>query len=167
MYLISSAGDMCDMAKLKVTTTTQKRSSDGIPLLPEVIPAKTLDAMLKAEADVVEPEVVRNAEEMLHGPYWQGLTAEAVTRKKPAYGKGENGERVRELVLTFTRLRDDKYHKKSKDKDRRNAAIAFINEYGARGIPPRPFMSKAVDDKEEEAKDAGEAVFNEWADKNM
>lgn len=156
------------MAKLRVTTTTQMKSSDGIPLLPEVIPAKTLDAMLQAEADVVEPEVVRNAETMLNDRgYSTGATAEAVTRKKPAYGKNENGERVRELVLTFTGLRDDQYHKRSKEKDRRNAAIAFINEYGARGIPPRPFMSKAVDDKEEEAKDAGEAVFDEWAKKNI
>lgn len=156
------------MAKLRVTTTTQMKTADGIPLLPEVIPAKTLDAMLKAEADVVEPEVIRNAETMLNDRgYSTGATAEAVTRKKPAYGRGENGEKVRELVLTFTGLRDDQYHKRSKDKDRRNAAIAFINEYGARSMPPRPFMSKAVDDKQEEAMDAGEAVYNEWAEKNI
>lgn len=156
------------MAKMRITTTTQMRSSEGIPLLTEVIPAKTLDAMLKAEADVVEPEVVRNAETMLNDRgYSTGATAEAVTRKKPVYGKGENGEKVRELVLTFTGLRDDQYHKRSKEKDRRNAAIAFINEYGARSMPPRPFMSKAVDDTQEEAMDAGEAVFAEWQKENI
>ena len=155
------------MAKMRITTTTQMKSSDGIPMLTEVIPAKTLDAMLTAEADVVEPEVVRNASTMLNDRgYSTGATEEAVTRKKPVYGKGENGEKVRELVLTFTGLRDDQYHKRSKEKDRRNAAIAFINEYGARSMPPRPFMSKAVDDTQEEAMDAGEAVFAEWQKTN-
>lgn len=158
------------MAKMRITTTTQMRTSEGIPLLTEVIPAKTLDAMLKAEADVVEPEVVRNAETMLNDRgYSTGATAEAVTRKKPVYGKGENGEKVRELVLTFTGLREDAHHvanKKTEEKDRRNAAIAFINEYGARSMPPRPFMSKAVDDTQEEAMDAGEAVFAEWQKTN-
>lgn len=155
------------MAKLKVTTTRYMKTSEGIPVLTDTIPAKTLDAMLKAEADVVEPEVVKNAETMLQGDYWQGLTAEALTRKKPSYTTGENGEKVREMLLTFTGLRDDKYHRYSKEKDRRNAAIAFINEYGTRKQAARPFMSKAVDDKEREAQDAGEAVFDEWAKKNI
>ena len=155
------------MAKMKVSVTMDMKTSDGIPLIPEAIPAKTLDAMLKAEADVVEPEVVSNARTMLKGPYWTGQTAMAVTRKKPIYVKGENGQKVRELLLTFTGERDDEYHRKSKPKDRRNAAIAFINEYGKRTQPARPFMSKAVDDKEREAQDAGEAVFDAWAKKNM
>lgn len=157
------------MAKVTVSTTANMKTKTGIPMLAEEIPAKTLDAMLKAEADVVEPEIVNNANTMLHGKYWTGTTAGAVTRKKPKYTRASDGTRVRQMLLTFTGVREDKYHnpKYSKEKDRRNAAIAFINEYGARTQGPRPFMTKAVDDKETEAQDAGEAVFNAWAKKNL
>lgn len=157
------------MAKVQVKTTANMKTADGVPFITEEIPAKVLDAMLRAEADVVEPEIVKNADVMLHGKYWTGTTAGAVTRKKPMYTKDSDGARVRQLLLTFTGVREDKYHnpEKSKEKDRRNAAIAFINEYGARGTPARPFMTKAVDDKEEEAQDAGEAVFETWHEINM
>lgn len=154
------------MAKLRVTTTTRLETKEGIAAIPEVIPARTLDAMLKAEADVVEPEIVKNANTMLHGPYWTGATGKALTRKKPVYAKNAAGENVRELLLTFTGVRDDRYHRRSKEKDKRNAAIAFINEYGARHTPARPFMAKAVDDREAEAQDAGEAVYTAWLEKN-
>lgn len=156
------------MAKVQVRTTANMKTADGVPLLAEEIPAKILDAMLRAEADVVEPEIVKNADVMLHGKYWTGTTAGAVTRKKPEYAKASDGTKVRQMLITFTGVRDDKYHNpaKSKEKDRRNAAIAFINEYGARTMGPRPFMSKAVDDKEHEAQNAGEAVFGAWAEKN-
>jgi hypothetical protein len=122
--------------------------------------------MLKAEADVVEPEIVKNANTMLRGNYWTGQTAEAVTRKKPTYAKADDGGKVRQMLLTFTGIRNDKYHRRSKEKDRRNAAIAFINEYGSRRQAARPFMSKAVDDKEAAAVKAGEAVFEKWAKNN-
>lgn len=155
------------MAKMTVSTKANLKTTDGIPMLTEEIPAKTLDAMLKAEADIVEPEIVKNANTMLKGKYWTGTTAKATTRKKPVYTKDKDGNKVRQILVTFTGIRDDKYHRKSQNKDKRNAAIAFINEYGKRNQPPRPFVAKAVDDKEMQAQNAAEAVFDEWAKKNQ
>lgn len=156
------------MAKIGVSTKYLLREEEGIPYMPEEIPRETLDEMLQAEADVVEPEIVKNASTLLKGPYWTGTTAKAVKRKRPVYTKGSDGERSRELLITFTGVREDRYHRKStKESDRRNAAIAFINEYGNQKTEARAFMSKAVDDKETEAQNAGEAVFDKWLDKNM
>lgn len=150
------------MAKLTLTTTSARQIADGIALFESDIPTSTMDAMLQAEADVVEPEIERNADIMLHGRYWTGTTKGAVHRKSPSNAKGKEGGR--ELVLTFTGSRNDEYHRKSKPEDKRNAAIAFINEYGKRGVPARPFVSKAVDDKEKEALDAAESVFERWTE---
>ena len=44
----------------------------------------------------------------------------------------------------------------------RNAEIAFVNEYGARGIPARPFIKQGIEKKEKEAFDRAEAVFDKW-----
>ena len=158
------------MAKISVSTKYLLREEEGIPYMPEEIPRETLDEMLQAEADVVEPEIVKNASTLLKGPYWTGTTAKAVKRKRPVYTKGSGGERSRELVITFKGLREDEHHRKTKEekeKDRRNAAIAFINEYGNKKTEARAFMAKAVDEKEAEAQDAGEAVFDKWLNKNM
>ena len=158
----------CDMAKIGVSTKYILREEDGIPYMPEEIPRETLDEMLQAEADVVEPEIVKNANTLLRGPYWTGTTAKAVKRKRPVYARDSQGGRVRELLVTFAGVREDEHHRKTtKESDRRNAAIAFINEYGNKKTEARAFMAKAVDEKEAEAQDAGEAVFDKWLNKNM
>lgn len=151
------------MARVTVTTSASQKTVGGLALFAEDIPTSTMDAMLEAEADVVEPEIKRNADVMLHGKYWTGTTQGAVHRKAPTNATAKEGN-GRKLVLTFKGSRNDYYHMKSKPEDKRNAAIAFINEYGKRGVSARPFVSKAVDDKEKEAQDAAEAVFEKWTE---
>ena len=44
----------------------------------------------------------------------------------------------------------------------RNAEIAFVNEYGKRGQPARPFIGTAMTRHEEEIADPGAEVLGEW-----
>lgn len=47
----------------------------------------------------------------------------------------------------------------------RNAEIAFINEYGKRGQPARPFIGQAMNRNEEKIAAAGGNVLGDWIEK--
>lgn len=44
----------------------------------------------------------------------------------------------------------------------RNAEIAFINEYGKRGQPARPFMARAMEANENAILSAAEKIVGDW-----
>lgn len=44
----------------------------------------------------------------------------------------------------------------------RNAEIAFINEYGKRGQPARPFIRQAAESAADQIANAGEKVLGDW-----
>lgn len=44
----------------------------------------------------------------------------------------------------------------------RNAAIAYINEFGKKGQPARPFIKMAIEKSGEKINDAGAKVFYAW-----
>ena len=48
----------------------------------------------------------------------------------------------------------------------RNAEIAFINEFGKRGQPARPFIKEAIDKEGDKIGDAGTEIFNKWLETN-
>ena len=43
-----------------------------------------------------------------------------------------------------------------------NAEIAFLNEYGKRGQPPRPFIQQANEQCREEAIEAAAKEYDKW-----
>ena len=47
----------------------------------------------------------------------------------------------------------------------RNAEIAFVNEYGKRGQPARPFIGTAMARSEQQIMAAGEEVVGDWIEK--
>ena len=49
----------------------------------------------------------------------------------------------------------------------RNAEIAFINEYGKRSQPARPFIGRAMTQNEDLIQNAGEKVIGEWIEKEF
>lgn len=49
----------------------------------------------------------------------------------------------------------------------RNAEIAFINEFGKKGMPAKQFISSALKSKEKEIDEAGMKIYNEWFGKNF
>ncbi len=49
----------------------------------------------------------------------------------------------------------------------RNAEIAFVNEYGKRGQPARPFIGTAMSKNEKEIAEAGAEVLGDWIEKEF
>lgn len=149
------------MAKVTTKTLTGVGSADRIQEFIDEIPVDVIDGMLEAEADIIEPAIINNAETMLKGAFSTGGTARAVFRKAPHNYTAARGNGQRQITLTFRGVRRDKYHPNGA----RNAEIAFANEFGARGIPARPFIQRAIDEKGEAAFNDAERVFDEWLKK--
>lgn len=149
------------MAKVTTKTLAGGSETDRFKEYIDEIPVDVIDEMLTAEADVIEPAIADNAASMLRGPYGTGDTSRAMYRKKPANWGGRKGNGQRQIALTFRGVRRDKHHPNG----RRNAEIAFVNEYGSRGTPARPFVQRAIDEKGEAAFDEAEKVFDRWLEK--
>ena len=49
----------------------------------------------------------------------------------------------------------------------RNAEIAFVNEYGKRGQPARPFIGKAMTQGEGQISAPGEKIVGDWIEKEF
>ncbi len=121
------------------------------------IPVDIIDAMLEAEADIIEPAVRKNAKEKLKGKYATGKVAESLRRKRPEWDS--DGQRI--IRLTFDGTRKDEYHTKGE----RNAAIAFLNEYGTREDEARSFIKEAMDESEDKAVEAAMKVYDAWSER--
>lgn len=144
------------MAKLLVRCDM---GGSKIPEYADEIPEYIMDAMLTAKADVIQPKIEQYAEYMLQGEYSTGGTKKALKRYNPKYSKKYSG---RQLTLQFTGVRKGR---KGKLENRRNATIAFLNEFGTRKTPPRPFVQYAVEFGKKQAFDNAEKVFDEWLKK--
>lgn len=149
------------MARVTSKVMLGSGSIDNFKEYAAEIPLSVIDEMLISEADVVESEVKSNAQTMLKGDYYTGGTADALFRKDPHNSESGKSKGNRQITLTFNEKRYDKYHQSGE----RNGTIAFVNEYGARGIPARPFIQKAIDNKEKQAFDSAEKVFDKWLQK--
>lgn len=47
-----------------------------------------------------------------------------------------------------------------------NSEIAFINEFGKKGQPARPFIKDAIDKDGDKIGEAGAEIFNKWLETN-
>lgn len=116
------------------------------------LPDSVAEEILAAEADIVEAEQRKTARDMLKGPYATGKTAAAIKRtkvKKTSAGRS----------LTI-------YPQGKREKGKRAAEVAFINEYGKRGQPARPFIRTANERAEPKAAEAGEKVYGAFLDRH-
>lgn len=148
------------MAKVTTKTVIGSKSTGGFSAYADEIPVDIQDKMLNAEADVIQPKILENADKLLRGKYFTGTTRDSLSRKKPENWK--NGER--QIALVFKGVRQNK----NGINTRRNAEVAFINEYGSRNKPARPFIQKSIDESEKEAFDKAEGIFRKWqTDKDM
>ena len=89
------------MAKVTTKTLAGGASAELIQEFMDEIPVDVIDGMLTAEADIIEPAIVSNAETMLKGPYSTGDTAKAVFRKAPHNYKAARGGGQRQVPLQF------------------------------------------------------------------
>ncbi len=125
------------------------------------LPDSVAEDILSAEADIVEAEQRKTARDMLSGDpgtYFTGTTAKAIKRtkvKKSSTGKS----------LTI-------YPQGKRSDGRRNAEIAFINEFGRpkrngkKGQPARPFIRVANERAEPKAAQAGAKVYGDFLDRH-
>lgn len=113
------------------------------------IPDDVAQAMLDAEAQVVEEAQI--AQGMAMGVYDTGDTLRSIRRGRMKRTK-EGG---RAVYVTPQGVND---------KGERNAAVAFMNEYGvpSRRIPARPFIATANAAAVDPAVAEAEKVYNEW-----
>lgn len=120
------------------------------------IPESVLDSMLDAQAEVVIKAQKRTARTMLKGPYSTGGTEKSIgPGKKTGLSDGKK------MTVEF------KGSRKRGNTTTRNAEIAFINEYGKKNQPARPFITKANEQCAAEAEAAAEKIFNKWQEKTL
>lgn len=116
--------------------------------IPFEVTAEALDAMAEVAADKIrstgESMGVRDPESDVH------ILDKIKPRKakKTEYGGYE--------MISFTGTR-------TRGKTRtRNAEIAFVNEYGKRGQPARPFIGTAMSRGADQIQDQAEKVIGDW-----
>lgn len=111
------------------------------------IPDDVAREMLEAEAQVVEEAQIAYGVSM--GVYDTGETLQSIRRGKMKRGKG--GDRLMYVTPQGRNVRGE-----------RNAAVAFVNEYGKRGQPARPFISAANEAAADSATEAAAVVYDQW-----
>lgn len=111
------------------------------------IPQKVQEDMVDAMGDVFAEAQKYTAATMLQGPYYRGDVASAV--KKSRMKRNKSGPYVDvEFVGTAH--------------GNRVAEIAFVNEYGKKSQPARPFIKTANTISDEPSKKAGFDVYDDW-----
>lgn len=123
---------------------------DGLILSLEEIaelPDDVAKAMLDAEAKIVEEASI--AAGMQLGVYRTGQTLSSIRRGRMR--KGRDG--VRQMYVTPQGVND---------RGERNAAVAFVNEFGKREQPARPFMHLAAETAAAPAAEAAANIYDEF-----
>lgn len=111
--------------------------------IPQDVQGEIVDAM----ADIVKDAQVFTAGTMLQGPYYQGDVAASVTKSR--IKKRKSGPYV---DIEF----------KGMAHGNRIAEIAFINEYGKKSQPARPFIKTANELSDGPSAKAGADVYDAW-----
>lgn len=115
------------------------------------IPAEVRKEMVRAKAEVFEKTLIFHAATMLQGPYYAGGVATSPkTRNVRATATGATANVKFEGTQHGNRI----------------AEIAFINEYGKKSQPARPFISKSIKDATSAATAAEDAVLDQWLKEN-
>ena len=110
---------------------------EGIAALPDEVARE----MLEAEAEVIERRQKEVGEAM--GVHRTGVTLGSITHGGMSRGSG--GDRVMYVYPGG-----------------RNAAVAFVNEYGKRGQPARPFIRTANEAGADEAAEAAAKIYDSY-----
>jgi len=103
--------------------------------------------MMEAQADVVMEAQKRTASTMLQGPYYRGGVVSGIAKGR------------------FKRTGDGAEHHivfKGTQHGNRIAEIAFINEYGKKNQPARPFIKTANEQAAGEATEAAAKILHNW-----
>lgn len=111
------------------------------------IPDDVAEAMLTAEAQIVEDAQIAYGMQM--GVYRTGETLASIGKTKMKLGAGGS----RQMYV---------YPQGVNDRGERNAAVAFIDEYGKRNQAPRPFIATANEAAATPAVEAAAEIYDEF-----
>lgn len=111
------------------------------------LPDDVVKDMLQAEGEVIKRGQAESAREMLQGPYYKDGIASGIK-----LGKYKRNRANATMYVTF----------EGTQHGNRLAEIAFVNEFGKHGQPPRPFIREANERHAEEAVDAAAKVFDKY-----
>lgn len=111
------------------------------------LPETVQDAMLDAQADVVLQAQQSAAQAIAD----TGQTARSLRKSKPRTRKG-----VRSISITFAGSR------KRGETTTRNAEIAFVNEYGKKGVPARNFIRKANEQSAAASTQVAKEIYDQY-----
>jgi len=126
-----------------ITTIGLENLIDDLSSLAQ-IPDSVIDDILTAQADVIEPEQRKMAQSM--GVYRTGVTAGSIKRTKIKIGK--DGRYI------------DIYPQGKNAAGNANAEVAFVNEFGKKNQPARPFIRTANENRADEAVAQAEKVLD-------
>lgn len=133
--------------KLTMSVSGCKELADAMKRVGK-LPKATLKKMVSEEAKPVKKEIKSKAKSMLQGPYYKGDVARHVYKGRPQVS-AKNGARN---PITF----------KGMAHGNRIAEIAFINEYGKKSQPARPFIKEAFKASADPAAEAAMDVLKEY-----
>lgn len=111
------------------------------------LPNEVMREMLEAEGEVIKRAQASTAESMLQGPYYAGGVAAGIK-----VGKYKRNAGNATMYVTF----------EGTQHGNRVAEIAFVNEFGKRGQPARPFIRTANEAHADEAVDAAAKVYDQY-----
>ena len=111
------------------------------------IPDSVIQAMMEAQADIVVEAQKRTASTMLRGPYYRGGVVSGISK-----GKFKLTKDGAEHYVVF----------KGTQHGNRIAEIAFVNEYGKKNQPARPFIKTANEQATGEAAEAAAKILHDW-----
>lgn len=115
------------------------------------VPDNVMTKVVLTMGEIIRAAQARLADVILRGPFTTGTTAKSVH-----LGKAKREGNGAKVSITFKGVRA-RFNTVT-----RNAAIAFINEFGKRGQKGRPFIKKANEENADEANEAGARVFFDW-----
>lgn len=111
------------------------------------IPNATKIEMVEAEGEIVEKAIIYNAATMLVGPYYEGAVATSTKRKKARATSGGASQ-----MITF----------EGTQHGNRLGEIAFVNEFGKKSQPARPFIARANKESRGAAAEAAANILNDF-----
>lgn len=126
----------------------------GELLNAKALPNDVMNRMLHSAADVVAAAQRQTAQSMLQGPYTTGKLVKSI--KKGRIKRTKDGKSIR-IVFDGGRVRG-----KRKLTAISNEEIAFLNEYGRRGQPSRPFIQTANNQCGDAAIEAAGREYEKW-----
>lgn len=113
------------------------------------VPSDVINDMLNAEADVIVEGQKKIGTQM--GLHKTGSMLGSIKKSKPKVGASSASISVRPTG-------------RNAESGNLNTEVAFVKEFGARGVPAVPFMQSANEKNADDAADKAAEVYDKWLD---